>query len=274
MPAMKRILALAALLLLIAAPAHAWGPRGHRLVGHVAEAGLTPAARAEVEALLAGEKDPEKRSLAGISTWADELRGSDPDLGRRSARWHYVNIGEHGCRYQRERDCPGGRDCVVEAINDQAAILADRSRGNAERLQALKFVVHFVGDVHQPMHAGHAHDRGGNSTQVNLRDGSRDGFGTNLHALWDSGLFRNLRENEQEHLANLPKPRAQVDLQPAPGRWAEESCRVVIAQGVEEPGAKINSDYVDRWRPVAEERIVIGGERLAALLNEVLGAAR
>src|SRR5690606_4063317 len=155
-------------------------------------------------------------------------------------------------------DCPGG-DCVVEAINDQADILADRSRSDAERLQALKFVVHFVGDVHQPMHAGYAHDRGGNSTQVNLRDGSRDGFGTNLHALWDSGLFPNLRENEQQHLAARPELPAQADLRSGPGRWAEESCRVVVDQGVEKSGTKIDSDYVDRWRPVAEERIVIGG---------------
>ena len=81
-----RTLLLAALLCAIAAPAHAWGERGHRLVGHLAQAQLNDAARAEAERLLVGEEDAEKRSLAGIATWADELRGSDPDLGRRSAR--------------------------------------------------------------------------------------------------------------------------------------------------------------------------------------------
>lgn len=267
---MKNILLGAALLLLIASPAHAWGPRGHRLVGHVAEAALTPAARAEVERLLEGVEDPDQRSLAGISTWADELRAHDPDLSRRSARWHYVNIGENACRYERERDCPDGSDCVVEAINDQAAILGDRSRSSQERLQALKFVVHFVGDVHQPMHAGYAHDRGGNSTQVNLRDGSRDGFGTNLHALWDSGLFRGLQGGEEQHLADLPELPRDAELEPQPARWAEESCQIVVEQGVTEPGTKINSDYVDHWRPVAEKQIVIGGQRLARLLNQVL----
>src|SRR5699024_8319409 len=98
-------LLLAALLCVIAAPAWGWGPRGHRLVGHLAESQLNEAARAEAMRLLAGEEEP---SLAGISTWADELRAHDPDLGRRSARWHYVNIGESGCRYERARDCPDG----------------------------------------------------------------------------------------------------------------------------------------------------------------------
>ena len=268
-----RILLLAALLCVTAAPAHAWGPRGHRLVGHIAESALTPAARARVETLLAGVEDPEDRSLAGISTWADELRGSDPDLGRRSARWHYVNIGESGCRYEPARDCPGG-DCVIEAINAQAAILGDRTRSDAERLQALKFVVHFVGDVHQPMHAGHARDRGGNTTQVNLRDGTRDGRGTNLHALWDSGMFYGLRESEEQHLAKLRELAPEVPAGTDPGTWAAESCAVVLQEGVYPPRPVIGQDYVDQWRPVAEQRIIAAGQRLAGLLNQVLDPAR
>ncbi len=267
-----RTLLLAALLCAIAAPAHAWGERGHRLVGHLAQAQLNDAALAEAERLLAGEEDAEKRSLAGIAIWADELRGSDPDLGRRSARWHYVNIGENACRYERERDCPDGSDCVVEAINDQAAILGDRSRSSQERLQALKFVVHFVGDVHQPMHAGYAHDRGGNSTQVNLRDGSRDGFGTNLHALWDSGLFRGLRDEDahRERLARLPAP-GTTALDAA--GWAEESCALAVAPGVYPDGHVVGQDYVETWRPSAEERIALAGRRLAVLLNGLLAPA-
>lgn len=269
MAAMNRILIAFALLFLLAGPAHAWGSRGHRLVGHVAESALTPTARAQVEALLAGEQDPENRSLAGISTWADELRERDPDLGRRSARWHYVNIGESGCRYEPARDCPGG-DCVIEAINDQAAILGDTARSDGERLQALKFVVHFVGDVHQPMHAGYAHDRGGNSAQVNLRDGTRNGHGTNLHALWDSSLFHGLRESEERHLAELGKLQVDAPAHGTPGSWAEESCAVVLQEGVYPPEHVVTLDYVYRWRPVAEQRIVIAGQRLATLLNRTL----
>lgn len=268
-----RILLLAALLCLVAAPAHSWGPRGHRLVGHIAEAGLTPAARARVDALLLGVEDEEKRSLAGISTWADELRGSDPRLGQESAPWHYVNIGESGCDYAPARDCPRG-DCVIEAINRQARALADPGRSNAERLQALKFVVHFVGDVHQPMHAGYARDRGGNTVQVNLRDGTRDGRGTNLHALWDSGLFYGLRESEQRHLATLQALDITAPPGSDPAAWAAESCAVVLQAGVYPAQARIGQDYVDRWRPVAEERVVIAGRRLAGLLNRALADNR
>lgn len=262
-----RPILLAALLCMVCLPAAAWGPRGHRLVADIADAQLSPSARLQVQRLLQGEPDP---SLAGVSTWADELRAHDPDLGRRSARWHYVNIGESQCRYRAGHDCPGG-DCVVEAIRDQAAILGDDSRSDAERLQALKFVVHFVGDVHQPMHAGHARDRGGNTVQVNLPDGTRDGHGTNLHALWDSGLFRGMKESEaaqRARLERLPRDASADDREPA--LWAEESCRIVLQPGVYPERARIPQAYVDRWRPVAEQRIAIAGDRLAALLNDTL----
>src|SRR5690606_7611338 len=144
--------------------AQAWGPLGHRLVVRLAQAQLAPPAQVEVQRLLATEG---LQSLADIANWADELRSSDPGLGRRSARWHYVNLGELGCRYDAQAACRDG-NCVVEAINAQAAILGDRGRSDAERLQALKFLVHFVGDVHQPMHAGYARDRGGNTVQLQL----------------------------------------------------------------------------------------------------------
>ena len=99
-------------LLTLAAPAGAWGPLGHRLVAALAWQQLEPEVQAEIARLLAGEADP---SLPGIANWADHLRGNDPDLGRRSARWHYVNIAEHNCEYDAERACPGG-DCVVEVV--------------------------------------------------------------------------------------------------------------------------------------------------------------
>src|SRR6218665_2930116 len=122
-------------LALLPMPAQAWGPLGHRLVALLAWGDLTPDARRQVAALLQGEPDP---TLAGIASWADDLRENDPVLGRKTSRWHFVNIGEHDCAYEQPRDCPGG-DCVVEAIKTQAAILADTGRTRAERLQALKF---------------------------------------------------------------------------------------------------------------------------------------
>lgn len=266
---MVRLIApLLILCLLLPAPAHAWGPMGHRLVARLAEADLSPQARAQIAELLAGETDP---SLAGIANWADELRANDPDLGRRSAPWHYVNIGEHQCQYDAARDCRGG-NCVVEAIREQAAILGDRNKPGAERLQALKFVVHFVGDAHQPLHAGHAHDKGGNDFQISV-----DGEGSNLHRLWDSGLLRTIGLNEDAYLKRLQAMPATIDTQralspQAPVQWAQQSCAVVLQPGFYPRRAKLESSYVQHYRPVAEQRLRTGGAHLAQLLNSVLGS--
>ena len=228
---------------------------------------LSPAARVSVAELLAGEADA---TLPGIAVWADDLRANDPDLGRRSAKWHYVNIAEHDCAYDAARACPGG-DCVVEAIRTQAAILADRSLPRSQRAQALKFVVHFIGDVHQPLHAGFAHDKGGNDFQLNV-----DGRGSNLHSLWDSGLLASSGLDEAAYLQRLrAMPLAVVRstraLPPDAERWAEASCRIVREPGLYPQGAKIDRTYEQTWRPRAEAQLRRGGSQLAAVLNAALG---
>ena len=103
-------------------------------------------------------------------------------------------------------------------------MLADRSRPDAERAQALKFLVHFVGDAHQPLHAGYARDRGGNTFQLQV-----DGRGTNLHALWDSGLLAGIGERPLlKTLRHLPPPQDGIE---DPQAWAEASCRIVLRDG-------------------------------------------
>ncbi|MDQ3205556.1 MAG: S1/P1 nuclease [Pseudomonadota bacterium] len=265
---MLRPLVLACLLILLTAfagPAAAWGKLGHRLVAALAWDDLDPQARAEVAGLLEGEAEP---TLAGVAVWADELRANDPDLGKRSAKWHYVNIAEHDCRYDAALACPGG-DCVVEAIRRQAAILADRSQPQEARVQALKFVVHFVGDAHQPMHGGYAHDKGGNEVQVSLPGDTADGKGSNLHSLWDSGLLRMTGLDEQAYLERLRALPLAVSLDADPGQWVEYACSVAVQAYPGQP--KIGPDYVSRWLPVAEAQLVRGGARLAVLLNTALG---
>jgi nuclease S1 len=267
MAGMSRILVLICLaaILLAPAPAAAWGPLGHRLVARLAESQLTPEARAEALRLLALQQH---RTLADVATWADELRERDPDLGRRSSPWHYVNIGEHDCAYEPARDCPGG-DCIVEAINAQAAILADRTRDDADRLQALKFVVHFVGDVHQPLHAGFAHDRGGNTFQI-----QHAGRGTNLHALWDSPVLRSRGVDETVHYWWLRITRPSLPPTPfsavAPAQWAGESCRIALQPGFYPDSRTVGDDYLRRYLPTAERQVQLGGIRLAELLNAKL----
>jgi hypothetical protein len=264
------LLATASLALLantmVVSDAYAWGAQGHRLVGRVAETGLSPTALAEVDRLLAGEPVP---SLAAIAPWADELRANDPDLGKRSANWHYVNMAEDGCAYQAAQHCPDG-NCVVEALKQQSALLANHKLPDAARLQALKFVVHLVGDIHQPMHAGYGHDRGGNSYQLQFND-----RGTNLHSVWDSGMFYALQLNDDQFLQRLqalPAPTgvSAPQLQRDAGQWAEQTCHIATRPGLYPPGRKIGEAYAATWRPVAEVQVRLAGERLAALLNALL----
>ena len=264
---MARILfALVLALLFVPHEAHAWGRLGHRLVAALAWDDLTPQARAQIADLLKDEADA---TLPGIASWADELREHDPDLGKRTGSWHYVNIAEDDCHYDAAKHCRNG-NCVVEAIRAQTAILADTSRSRAERLQALKFVVHFVGDVHQPLHAGYAHDKGGNDFQVQF-----DGRGTNLHSLWDSGMLKAADLEEAQWLQRLRAIPLAVDvpgrpLPPPSSQWAEASCRIMLRPGFYPPKATIGDAYVQTWRPLAEEQLRRAGAELAVTLNAAL----
>lgn len=252
------------------ASAHAWGPKGHRLVAGLAAAELTSQARAEAARLLRGEAEP---TLAGVSNWADEVREHDPDLGKRSSPWHYVNLAEDGCAYRQSAHCPDG-DCVIEAIVRQRALLADRRQPDAVRAQALKFLVHFVGDAHQPLHAGYASDKGGNTVQLQI-----DGQGSNLHRLWDSEVIASAELGESRYLRHLqrmplpPEARTGID---SPAAWAEASCRIVLRSGFYPQRPKIEAAYFTQWRPTGDAQLRIAGHRLAALLNAALkpGAAK
>lgn len=263
---LRRILFCGGLLaaFVMSAPAHAWGKLGHRLVAQIAERDLAPAASEEVHRLLEGA------TLPDVASWADELREHDPNLGRRSAKWHYVNIGESNCRYKARRDCPGD-DCVVEALKSQTAILADRSLPDAARAQALKFVVHLTGDVHQPMHAGRAHDRGGNTHQISFED-----RGTNLHAFWDSGMLSSRNLSDDAWLARIVSRAPSADagaptpLPPSVADWAEAACRVALSNGVYPRSGRVSETYVDTHLPQAEQALRDAGARLATLLNAAL----
>ncbi len=266
---MKR-LALGLLLAATASETLAWGALGHRIVGTLAENELSPGARQEVDLLLAGEPEP---SLAGVSTWADELRAKDPGLGRRSARWHYVNLGEHGCTYEAARDCPGG-NCVVDAIGVQTGILRDRGQPIEARRKALKFVVHFVGDVHQPLHAGYAHDKGGNAFQVRVPSASGE-RGSNLHSWWDSGMLKHAGLDEPAFVTRLQAMPLAVELAlpalpPDAAPWARNACAISVSSGFYPAAARLPADYAETWTPVAEAQLRRAGSRLAHILNAAL----
>jgi hypothetical protein len=256
------------LLALLPGSALAWGAKAHRLIAHLATTELQPQARAEIARLLRGEPDP---TLAGVANWADDLRDrpapADKELGRRTTRWHFVNLPEDDCGYRTPADCPNG-DCVIEAIRRQRNLLADRRQPDAVRAQALKFLVHFVGDAHQPLHAGFERDRGGNDVQLRI-----DGKGSNLHQLWDSRLLASTGENERtllQRLQRMPLPNEARTAANDPAAWARASCRIVQREGFYPPKRTLTPDYFARWRPTAERQLRIAGHRLAVLLNATL----
>lgn len=246
-------------LLLLAAPARAWGPLGHQVVAEIAARHLTPEASAMVEDLLGDRASP---ALREASNWADDLRAYE-GLGI-TAPYHYVNFPRGSCTYVARRDCPGGR-CIVAALERFTAQLRDGATREA-RVAGLKWVLHLAADIHQPLHAGLAEDRGGNDVQVRW-----DGDGTNLHALLDSGLLRAPGRRPvpfaRELVERLPAPDPSQTRwsRDAPARWAEESCRMVGA--LYPASSRIDDAYARRTRALLESRLLLAGLRLASLLN-------
>lgn len=273
-----------ALLLAVSSPnALAWAGLGHRLVGDLAELHLQGSTAQAVRDLLAGEPEP---TLGGVANWADGLRTTDPDRFRQTSRWHYVNLPENSCRYDTGRDCADGQ-CVVEAIKTQRALLADRSQSRETRRDALKFLVHLVGDAHQPLHAGNHDDKGGNQFQVSLRTDvapeayARDRYsngvmGTNLHAVWDYYILASAQLDEMLYLQRL-ETKAWPHVANGsndPRSWVEESCRLSNIPGLYPPQHIMDRSYLDAQRPSAELRIHQAADRLAQLLNAALGNSR
>lgn len=257
------VFAVLALALSLCAPAAlAWGALGHRVVAQLAQKQLTPTAERQVDRLLALQG---AHRLADIATWPDDLRDLDPALFARTAKLHYINFHSGDCVYHPPRDCANS-ECVVAAIQKYAAILGDRALPDAQRAQALAFVVHFVGDVHQPLHASYRDDKGGNDWQVRWHD-----RGTNLHAIWDTTMLNAAGLSYQAYANELARDTRPVP-QGTPAGWAQESCRIVRDNGVYPHSRFIDEAYVARERPVAEQRLYEAGARLAGLLNRELDA--
>lgn len=255
-------------------PAGAWGKRPHRVVADLAQAQLQPAASAEVARLLAAE--PATR-LADVASWADELREAGGAESRATRRWHFVNFASTGCEYVPARDCPDG-NCVVAAINRQFLRLADRRLGDDERREALKFLVHLVADVHQPLHATPVDDRGGAEFQV-----AWHGKGRNLHNVWDVLVVDRAMQLEGVDEAGYARwLRARPPLPADPTRrsdrpavdWARESCLIVRDGQLYPTSHVLGDDYLDAHRGRAEQRLRLAGSRLADMLNFALRPPR
>ena len=276
----KPVIAFAVVLLVLSPVALAWSALGHRMVGELAQRHLTPEAQAQVTRLLAGEPDP---TLGGVASWADALRNTDPARFKATSRWHYVDTPPGTCAYVPARDCPDG-NCVIGAIDKQRAILADPGQPLSARRDALKFVVHFVGDIHQPMHANNRKDKGSNDFQISLRTDQPpeaynreryvDGvMGSNLHQIWDYYLLGSRGLDADAYVAQLDKlpwPPTSTANTHDPAAWAFESCSLIDSRHLYPDSHKMDSRYLDAERPLAEQRIRQAAWRLAAILNETL----
>jgi hypothetical protein len=257
----------------------AWGGQGHRLVGLIAANHLTTVARQNMTWLL------DQQTLADVSVWADQ----QIEANQQTYYWHFLNIPPDAPGYDRDRDCPRQpgvkpgdradrwRDCAVDRILYHQQRLADTTLDRADRATALKFLVHFVGDLHQPFHALGV-ERGGNGIFVRVFGATNCGNDPakptpcNLHAVWDSRLIAHRGLNDQQYLALLTKTIAARQLQARPtatsADWANESFKLARPALLPQNG-DVNEAYYQTHIPVIDERVALAGLRLAAVLNAI-----
>lgn len=264
---MRHLLPLLVALLLPDA-AIAWSDPGHRVVAAIAEERLTPAARRLVREVV-GDGSISDRAVA---TWADDVRD------RRTGPWHFVNLPAAAERYDAARDCTRA-GCVVSALEAAVARLRDAD-DSIELADSLRWLVHLVADVHQPMHAGEARDRGGNDSWVRL---GRRRQPLSVHRLWDSEVLDPLLDRSDPRRAAralagaiAPGDAAAWAADLSPASWAGESHRLARAIETElrtfpAEGDRIllPSDYAARQRARTVEALSKAGVRLAALLNGI-----
>jgi hypothetical protein len=269
--------ALAAAATLIPAPALAWGKTGHRVVAAIADTQLSGLAHAQVEQILGpGE------SLDEAANWPDEMRSAPGEFWQKTATpWHYVTL--NGIMYDH---APSEGD-ALEALGRFSKTLQDPTASRADKQLALRFVVHLVGDLHQPLHVGKCCDKGGNDVKVTWF-----GNATNLHAVWDSQLVDDEQLSFSELAAKLERHLSPQDVvkwwDVNPRDWISESAE--IRDTLYPPAAKpvkgrkrkkgqpllpdLSYTYVYKFTPVVERRLSQGGVRLAAYLNAIFAEPR
>ncbi|WP_187334931.1 S1/P1 nuclease [Novosphingopyxis iocasae] len=264
---MKLPLVVAALVMSTPSAALAWGQNGHRIIGQIAQDNIDGRSRAAIEQII-GDED-----LATLSTFADEERSNPAPFWQKEATpWHYVTIPD-GESYADGGAPPEGN--AYSALERFTVVLRDSAASQAEKRIALAFVVHLVGDLHQPMHVGDGTDRGGNNVRVTF-------FGdrTNLHSVWDTSLIERQNLSYTEYTARLERamtPQNIIEWWTAdPLVWITESIAVrkqaypaIPADG---GTSSLSYDYQYQQLPFVEQRLMQGGVRLAAYLDHVFAA--
>jgi hypothetical protein len=291
----KSCLVAAAIAALGCAPAKAWGDLGHKVTALVAYRHLTAQARGKLDALLAADTDSlTPPDFASRATWADKYRNAH----RETAAWHFVDIEVD--RPDLQGACFGfptlstvqlasqgpAQDCVVNKIDEFAAELQSAATPPAERLLALKFLIHFIGDLHQPLHAADHDDRGGNciglSPAADRRDPAR---APNLHAYWDVGVV-DAQGTSAEQFADKLDAGVTVALMNewttgTTRSWAMETFAIARRTVYSLPSrptclsggsVMLSADYQTEAKKVAATQLLKAAIRMAGILNRALGA--
>ena len=311
---LARAIGLCAVVFLARAPsAFAWGCDGHKVVATIAYERLSPKAKAAANSLLARlQVDPavshyctsDGNLFVDVSTWADDIRKVRPE----TASWHYVNLPLGTTKYD-AKYCPAKESCVVEAIEKQLAILRDEKASATDRSMALLFVIHLVGDLHQPLHDADNNDRGGNCVPVTFYgtapvEGENESFRPNLHSVWDVDLvtkamggksvadFAAFLEGEfggetgawAKERVNLTGWAVEGERLAEKDVYGELPRRIEIEERVgmkycsddhgvgdrmEQLHEVVDENYERATREMLERQLAAAGVRLAAILNDV-----
>lgn len=275
-----------ALWVLLSLDAHAWGADGHRIIGEIAWQRLSAPARAALTPLLAHRG---VGSLAEAAVWADAVGRAEPQYAW-ARPLHYINVPLHADTVHLDaQSCPEGEGgpgpsarCVVSAVGFFAARLADPAAPLEERADALLWLSHFVGDLHQPLHVAHRDMRGGNTIDLTVR-----GEHTSLHAYWDTGLVRARlagapwRDVAASLDAAITRSEARRWRRGVPARvsvhgctewarrWAEQVLEVAQTPALfgQADFATLPDDYAVFAAPILDALLQAAGVRLAALLE-------
>ncbi|WP_422003691.1 S1/P1 nuclease [Roseivirga pacifica] len=245
-------------LLLSASPVFFWGQIGHRTIGHIADQMLTKRAQKQVKRVLGTE------TLAEVSTWMDEIR-SDRAYDYANT-WHYCTIPD-GMTYEEAPEQEGGD--VIKAIETIIAELKQGGLSAEEEATKLKFLVHMVGDIHQPLHVGNGEDRGGNDVKVEWF-----GSSTNLHSVWDSRMIdgKQFSYTEFADWVNHPTKAQVAEWQSATVReWAYESMSYRDQVYAIPENGRISYRYSYDNFDLVKQRVLQAGVRLAGIINEIYG---
>lgn len=261
MPNLRLAVLAGFLLAAVPSSALAWGKTGHRVIGAIAEHYLTTRAKEGVKRILGVE------TVAEASNWPDFMRSDPSEFWQKTASpWHYVTVPP-GKTYAQVGVPPEGD--AVTALRRFSATVRDPKSSLADKQQALRFIIHIVGDLHQPLHAGNGTDKGGNDVKISFT-----GRPINLHALWDSGLVDDEKLSFSEMAAWLGARITPSDARdwadPDPTIWIAESValrdRIYPASGE----VALGYAYIYQHQREMEDRLSRGGVRLAAYLNRLL----